>query len=463
MDAHLQLLLATTWENEKGSGLQQLRQLAENVSERIAQASDVFETERDRYVAVQKILNTLQYASQTDLALDRSSYSMDDWSVSPVGQDLPRLHSEARAPFQVVTALASEAKEAMGYRMPQSIISKEIRARIRMLGEREHFPFHVPALAACVMVIASRSGKILESEVAREVANYERAAEELLADSKRMKRMELVTEFLPSARKLSLTIDKAYSWGDLADRGAKRTSLQALGDYTQLNHYGHVSDARFSPQRVSVNILPSDFFYSTFTIWFLRASTLMFSGDDRETRVLRRSIVNSERADVRVNGRKVRDSLVLMVPLDDGHHDIERHIALFLMRLNNTWQSRHMGPRESAEFLEKLPHGLRDLVSGYGMQRKFCDSKKSILYGLCGLIAETTYRYRDRHRSILGPLGVKTRGDIDEYVAKEIYRFGFQYNAETLRRRRSTWRREFLDRVPEVFGLDEKPTQASSR
>ena len=458
MDAELQLLLTMTWEHEQGNGLTQLRNLSKLVKEKVGESPHIFETERDRESAAWAILNSLQHANNIGVNERGLSYSLLDWSISPTNKDLLRLHRETKAPYFVVVSLVREAKAALDDRTPKGRIMQQIRTRIRLIGEREQFPFHVPALAACIMAIASRPGRIVQSELIAEVESYEKGVEGIAADPARIKRMEIVAELLPTAKQIRLKIDQCYSWSDLASFSGSRTSLNALSHYTQLNHYGYVSDARFSPQRVAVKILPSDFFYSQFSIWFLRASTLMFSGDDRETRILRRSIIDSDRANIRVYDKGVLDSLALLVPLDDPNHDIGRQLALLLMRLNLEWQKRHSKPKESAEFLEKLPPSLRHLVVSHGMRRKIVSSKKTILYCLAGLIAENSYRYRHQNKDKLEPLGIKNRSDFDDYVSKLIHQHGFQYSSETLRRRRSNWHREFLDRVPEIFGLDDAST-----
>jgi len=455
MDAELQLLLAVTWEHEQGEGLTRLQELCGSVEERVEQFPNVFESEYDRTIAVWQILDALQELKRIGAGTTRSSASLSDWSISPVGLDLPRLHREIRAPYRISYILVHEAKISIEARVPRSNVVSELRKRIRFLGEYERFPFHVSALAACIMTVASRPGRIFQLELEAKVANYERAVERLISDAGRIKRMELVDEFLSSAKNVRLKIDQSYSWSDLARYSTKRTSLKALGTYTQLNYHGYVSDARFSKHRVKTPILSDELFHKHFTIWFLRASTLMFSGDDRETRVLRRSIVHSERADVRVYGKPVLDSLVMLVPLDDDTHDIERQLALLLMRLDKTWRSRHMEPEESADFLEKLPESLKGIVISHGMRRKVASSKKTVLYCLAGLIAENIYKYRHHNKEFLEREGIRTRADVDEFVAKEIHKRGFQYNAETLRRRRAKWRREFLDRVPEIFGIDD--------
>jgi len=458
MDAELQLLLTTTWEHERGNGLAQLQNLSKLVKEKVSEASHIFGVEEDQKTATWRVLNSLQHASSIVANAHSPSHSLLDWSVSPANKDLPRLHRETKAPFYVSVALTSEAKAAIDDRVPAGYVSQEIRSRVRLIGEREQFPFHVPALAACIMKIASRRGRIVQSELAAEVENYEKTIEDIAADPARIKRMELVAELLPIAKEMRLKIDQCYSWSDLAHFSERHTSLLALKYYAQLNHYKYVSDARFSPQRVAIKLIPPDVFHSQFTIWFLRASTLMLSGHDRETRILRRSVLHSEQANVRVYGKSVLDSLALLVPLDDPQHDIGRQLALLLMRLNSEWRKRYMDPKESAEFLEKLPVSLRDLVISHGMRRKIVSSKKTVLYCLAGLIAENAYKYRSQNKALWEPLGIKTRAEIDDYITKQIYEHGFQYSAETLRRRRSRWHRDFLDRVPEIFGLNDAPT-----
>ena len=200
-------------------------------------------------------------------------------------------------------------------------------------------------------------------------------------------------------------------------------------------------------------IIPADVFHKEMTIWFLRVSTLMFSGDDREPRILRRSIVDSERADVRVYGKQVLDSLVLIVPTNDEAHDIEKQLSLLLLKLDSKWRKRNVDLVESAKFLESLPATLRDLVVSHGLRRKVIRSKKTLLFCLAGLLAENVYRYRHKHKKSLEAKGIRTRADSDEYVAELLKEHGFHYSAETLRRKRSQWRREFLERVPEIFGF----------
>lgn len=454
MDAILQLLLAITWQNERSDGLSCLRGLARKVEERVAGNADIFESEQDRSVAASQIIDALQDACRQPRT-ERHRNSLNDWSITPGDLDLPRLHEETAAPYEVARGLVEETKKALEARIDHKKIVGELRWKIRVIGERERFPFHVPALAAGIMNIANRPGLVLEAELVTEVASYIKLVERLAANTQAIKRMEIVAELLPVAERVCLQIDQSYSWSVLAINAAIKTSIKALRIYTQLNFYGLVSDARFSRQVMKTRIIPEDFFQENFTIWFMRASTLMSSGDDRETRAIRRSIVDAQHADVRVHDKQVLNSLVLLAPLGNDSHDIERQLALFLIELDSAWRRHHVSPEASANFFEKLPEDLRNLVIKHGMRRKVVGAKKTLMFCLAGLVAENVYRYRDRHERLLGAKGIKNRGDVDDYVAGLLREHGFQYKAETLRRKRAQWRRDFLDRVPEIFGLDE--------
>lgn len=453
MDALLQFLLATTWQNERSNGLSRLRDLAKSVQEKLAECTDVFESQRDRTVAASQILDALQDARRSP-GTEQSHHLLSDWAMMPTDMNLPCLHRETAAPYQVAMTLVTEAKRDFEAQLSRAEIVAKLRRTIRDIGERERFPFHVPTLTSCIIDLASRPGNVLETELLNEVGRYEKEAERLATNTQQIKRMQIIDELLPVAEGVCLQIDQSYSWSTLAISGAGKTSLMALGVYTQLNFYGLVNDARFSRQAVKAPI-PADIFHREFNIWFMRASTLMFSGDDRETRTLRRSIVDAERADVHVYGKRVLDSLVLLIPLDDDEHDIERQLALLLVKLDSAWRRRHFNLEAYAKFLEKLPASLRNIVVNNGMPRKVVSTKKTLLFCLAGLIAENIYRYQDRHETLLGTESIKNRSDIDAYVAVLLKEHGFQYNAETLRRRRTKWRRKFLDSVPEIFGLDE--------
>ncbi|SCW81380.1 hypothetical protein [Pseudomonas sp. NFACC05-1] len=452
MDAKLQLLLAITWQHGEGDGLTRLDDLANSVKEKVAGCSEIFESDRDQEIAGLQILDALQEARRLPEA-ERVGHLLDGWAILPTNTDLAQLHRETAAPYQIARTLVAEAKRDFEARVDHRAIAATLRRCISALGKQEQFPFYVPALAACFMELARRPGHVTDEEITLEVARYEKEAERIAADKQRIKRNEIVAELLPAAERICLQIDQSYSWGDLAINARGITSLSTLGIYTQLNYYGLVTDAHFSPKYVKTPIIPADTFHKEMTIWFLRVSTLMYSGDDRETRILRRSIVDSERADVRVYGKRVLDSLVLLVPLDDEENDIEKQLALLLIKLDSSWRRRNVDLVKSARFLEKLPVSLRDLVVSHGMRRKVIRTKKTLLFCLAGLIAENVYRYRHKHVKLLEANGRRTRADIDEYVADLLKEHGFQYSAETLRRKRSQWRREFLERVPEIFGL----------
>lgn len=452
MDAKLQLLLAITWQHEEDDALTRLDDLAKSVKEKVAECPEIFKSERDREIAGLQILDALQETRRLPEA-ERVDHLLGGWAVLPTNTNLARLHRETQAPQLIARTLVAEAKRDFESRADHRAIAATLHRCISALGKQKQFPFHVPALAACIMALGRRPGHVTDEDITVEVARYEKEAERIAADKQRIKRNELVAELLPAAERICLQIDQSYSWGDLAVVARTMTSLSVLGTYTQLNYYGLVSDAHFSPKAVKAPIIPADVFHKEMTIWFLRVSTLMYSGDDRETRILRRSIVDSERADVRVYGKQVLDSLVLIVPTNDEAHDIEKQLSLLLLKLDSKWRKRNVDLVESAKFLESLPATLRDLVVSHGLRRKVIRSKKTLLFCLAGLIAENVYRYRHKHKKSLEAKGIRTRADSDEYVAELLKEHGFHYSAETLRRKRSQWRREFLERVPEIFGF----------
>jgi len=452
MDAKLQLLLAITWQHGEGDGLTRFDDLAKSVKEKVAGCSEIFESDRDQEIAELQILDSLQEARRLPEA-ERVDRLLGGWTMLPTNTDLAQLHRETAAPYLIARIFVAEARKGFEARVDHRAIAARLRREISALGKHERFPFYVPALAECFMELARRPGHVTDAEITLEVARYEKEAERLAADKQRIKRNEIVAQLLPAAEQISLQIDKSYSWGDLAINARGMTSLNTLGIYTQLNYHGLVTDARFSPKSVKTPIIPADTFQKEMTIWFLRVSALVYSGDDRETRILRHSIINSERADVRIYGKPVLNSLVLLVPLDAEEHDIEKQLALLLIKLDSSWRRRDVDLAKSARFLEKLPVSLRDLVVSHGMRRKIIRTKKTLLFCLAGLIAENIYRYQHKHVKFLEAKGRRTRADIDEYVAGLLKERGFQYSAETLRRKRTQWRREFLERVPEIFGL----------
>jgi hypothetical protein len=453
MDAQLQSLLAITWQHRKNDGVTRLLELAKLAQEKVAECTTIFKTDRDQEYAVMRTLDALQHAFRRP-GTQRAAYFLNDWAITPSGLDLPRLHCETKAPFQVVTALVKEAKRDLEARAIRGKVQEQLRRSIRAIGEAEQFPFHVPTLAECIVGLASRPGRVVEAELTADVARYEKEAERIALDTQHIKMMEIAAELLPIAQSIYIQIDQCYPWSEIATSAAKMTSLKTLKMYTHLNYHGLANDARFSHHHVKIPIIPAASFRKDMTIWIMRASALMFSGPDRETRTLQRSIVDAERADVQIYGKRLLDSLVMIVPLDDETHDIERQLALLLIRLDAVWRRRGFDVKASAKFLEKLPVSLRDLVVNHGMRRKVVRSKKSLLFCLAGLVAENVYRFRDQHEALL-PKGIKTRTEIDDYVSVLVKEHGFQYTAETLRRKRSQWCREFLDRVPEIFGLED--------
>ncbi|WP_186150766.1 hypothetical protein [Burkholderia gladioli] len=453
MDAYLQFLLAVTWQRRQGNGLERLIDLSQQVRGKVDASAGIFESDRERAIATSQILNSLQDARRP-LGPGRRSHSLEDWTAPPSDVDLPRMHQENEdSLLNFARTLMVQVKRDFEARVPLRTLTSWVGGPIRAIGKDLPFPFHVPALADCIVYLASRPGHVTERELCTEVARYQQVAERLAANKKLIARLQIAAELRSTADEIRIQIDQSYEWDTLVDH-VTDTSLKALDLYARMNLHGRVNDGRFSPEAMKTKPIPTAEFDRLFNSWFVRGLTLSFSGDDRETRAMRRSILDSERANVRVYGRPVLDSLVLLVPCDDRTLDIERQLALFLMRLDSKWRNRHLGPSESGAFFDSLPEGLRDLVANHGIRRKIVDTKKPILFCLAGLIAENLYR--DRHSTNLkGVSPVRTWADTDDYVAALLNERGFAYSAETLRRGRPRFRREFLNRVPDIFGFDE--------
>jgi hypothetical protein len=99
-----------------------------------------------------------------------------------------------------------------------------------------------------------------------------------------------------------------------------------------------------------------------------------------------------------------------------------------------------------------------------GVQRRLFASKKQILLCACGLLAEVLYDRRSHisGKSIVDGAKLTTREDVDEYAAKLLHAEGFSYTAETLRRNRSRFRKEFLEAIPKIFDLKLRPGPSRS-
>lgn len=462
MDAYLQLLLAVTWQQERSDGIERLLELAQLVRQKVNECGNIFDSDHERTLAASQIFDSLQDARQQPGAM-RHLHTLVDWASTPLDLNLPRLHRDTDSPYLIAMALVAEVKKDVEARIPRSEITAQVCKTIHAYGKKNNFPFYVPTLAACIVDLASRPWHSSQEEVRTEVARYERAAESWATNKKLIIRSQIVAELHPLTDAIHLEIDQSYSWSNLAMSFEGKTSLMALSFYTQLNFYGLVNDAHFSHRAVTTTIIPPAEFHRMINTSFIRGSTLLFSGIDRETRIMRRRIFDAERADVRIDGKRVNDSLVLLVPNEDDSFDIERQLALLLMQLDSVWRRRNINSENSTEFFHGLPESLRDLVAYHGIRRKIINTKKTLLFCLAGLIAENVYQNRNRYKILLkNGKRVKTKNDVDEYVISLLKNHGFQYSFETLRKGRTRWRHEFLDRVPYFFGFNETEAKSES-
>ena len=250
MDAKLQLLLAITWQHEEDDALTRLDDLAKSVKEKVAECPEIFKSERDREIAGLQILDALQETRRLPEA-ERVDHLLGGWAVLPTNTNLARLHRETQAPQLIARTLVAEAKRDFESRADHRAIAATLHRCISALGKQKQFPFHVPALAACIMALGRRPGHVTDEDITVEVARYEKEAERIAADKQRIKRNELVAELLPAAERICLQIDQSYSWGDLAVVARTMTSLSVLGTYTQLNYYGLVDLSRLFRSKVT--------------------------------------------------------------------------------------------------------------------------------------------------------------------------------------------------------------------
>lgn len=454
IDAHMQLLLAITWQNSQSDGLSRLRALEKMVEQKLNEQERIFPTASERTMAGLQVLQALQEARERLPDSVRPAYS--NWTSFPTASDLARLgidHHDALVP--TTQRLISTIRIKMEFRAETYQLKRWLEDAVRSIAKDLGFPLYIPAMVDLALHFALRSKPIEEGDVRDALTGYwvfvlQRHDE----DIKRSVRDKIVSELLGAARKIRLHIDQSYSWVVLTMLGA-RTSLDMLKTYMVLNVHGWITDGHFSPGRVSAKTMSHNQFQKLFTRQFVRGSTLMMSGDDLQTRQLRRSILDTAHGEVRINDRRVSNSLLMLAPDNQDSDNLERLIALFVLKLEHKRRARQ--PEGSHPFLdiEHLPPLLQQLIAKHGIKRKICNTKKNILFCLAGLLAENIYMYRDRHKTLLANgMPIQFRKDADEYAVSLLSQHGFQYTAESLRRGRARFQRAFLKRVPGIFGLD---------
>jgi hypothetical protein len=448
IDAYLQLLIAFTWQHMQSDGIVRLKKLEKMVIQKLEGFPHIFKTEHERSIARMQILDSLQ-DERRRLKSEGPNHMLYQWTTIPSNIDLPCLHQQSEDSFfKAVSMLVSAARVHVDLRVTRRELTNWISGAVSAMAEDLGVPLYVPALTDLTVYLANLPGRITASALRNELSRYRQVAERLAENKKLMIRSIIVSELKTLTEDIHLQIDQSYSWSDLA-YFAKETSLKALNWYMQLNLHGVVRDGHFSSNIVRKEAMSSADFESVNTPWIIRGLTLMMTGDDRVTKYMNRYIVDTERVDVRVKGRRVSNSLMLLVPYGDSPElDIEHQLAVFLSRLSTILKDRYVDQNKSATFLESLSLDLSQFIENHFARRKIIHTKKDILFCLAGLIAEIIYRYKDKNNIILSDgRQLRTRTDADEYTAALLTEHGFHYKAETLRRGRSRFRRDFLGSV----------------
>ena len=455
MDAHLQLLLAITWQNSQNDDLSRLLALRKTVEQKLDAQAQIFPSESERKGAVMQILELLQQACRRPPRAVDLAYA--NWTTFPAASDLAHLgpnHRDALVP--VTQRLIRTTRVTMESRAAPDQQKQLLENTIRSCAKDLDFPLYLPAMVNLVLHFARRPKPVGDKEVRNALTQYWMLVLDRLKDDfKHGARDKIVSELLCEAREIRLQIDQCYPWDTLAMMGTK-SSLDALQTYTIFNVHEWIKDSHFSPGRVSAKTLSPAQFQQLFTPTFVRNSTIMMTGDDRQTRQFRRSILDTVRGEVQINDRRVSNSLLMLVPYDQDSVDLERLMALFVLKLERKRRERQPGRSNTFLDIEHLPPFLQQLITKHGIRRKICETKKNLLFCLGGLLAENIYMYRDHHKTLLdNGMPIRFRKDADKYAASLLSKHGFQYTAESLRRGRAQFRRDFLERVPAIFGLED--------
>jgi len=466
MDAYVQLLLAITWQNRRTDGLEKLIRLAHFVNERIDGRPDLFPSRVERLEAQRGTLHALQSVRH------RVRGTTHPWTTSPVDCDLKRRHTEAAGPLLVEIAALVVGTQL---RIPSNVSRRElvtwIHQGLGVLSSALSIPLHIVALTDLILRLAYRPGPPREAALIAELSRYRVFSERAAVDPGLRFHLDLMEELKPLADEIQLEIDVSYDWEDLSYL-AKETSLKALSIYRLLNKCKWLVDGHFSETKGDDRQIPIDIQERFLTHRQLHGMSLMMSGSNQDTRHLQRHIVNSRSREVMVDGRKLSNSLVIIVPYQDADIDLEHLLGQALVRYskirgaqNDRGETAGAHPADDtappSPLLEEIPKALWGLVERYGLRRKVVPTKKDLLFCLAGLLAENVYHLRARNkpkRKDGSP--VKTLDDAFAWTVELLASHGFTYSTETLRKGRSRFRKEYLERIPEILDITEPPGRA---
>lgn len=455
LDAYMQLVLAMTWQHRRSDGLVRLKELAEAVEQRLKGWAPLFEEPRALGVAKIQVLLSLQRIrnrGQLDILWTMNPRGVDLQAISP--ELFSRLSSEIRA--AAITIRGQRQHHAL-----DAIVDNLSRA-IRALSIEISFPLFAPELVVLILNL-SKEPESRQAEIAsQKLKEYLGKAEKIARDTVRTSIAVTSSELAEQAFGIDLEIDQSFDWDTLVSYICE-SPLTFLRKYALFNVLGYVSDARFLFTHSKKTLPNLDELRCLLTPSMLWATALTMQGRDAEDRRLARLIQNPKDSLVNPLTRDPAraDAFTITVPQDIKDEELEQVIAKLLFRLSKRRRrASNIAPGIAPDFRSEFSGALRSIMERQGVQRRLFSGKKQILLCACGLIAEEVYRRRLHisGKSIVGDTEITTREDVDEYVSTLIHAEGFSYSAETLRRNRSRFRKEFLESVPEIFDLKVRPS-----
>jgi len=449
MDAYIQLQLAKAWQSKRSDGLHHFRHLVESAKEKISTYPEVFENSRDQYYALHTILGSLQKIVRSP---DQYHYSIADWT-QPFSQiNLKNLYSSERFLFDFVSSLVKIGSQHVAKNIPIQKLTAWAWNTILDNSKRDGLLILSPLLLKSVIQMATSTTIITEENIYKEIYKYNRLSEKMASNKKQLHQTHIVDELKHIAMDINLEIGESYPWDKLADIFDTST-WYVLRMYATFIQLSLIDCASFSSTELKPIDMPSHMRDQFQSVSHLRGLAITYRGSDRETRIISRSIVNSDNASIKINDKKIEDSLVVLIPNNNPEHDIEKQLALLSWQLDQRWRQHHLNQTNKIEIFGALPPNLRALAVNHSIRRKFAKTKKTILFCLAALLAEDIYQNRRNRNTIHNGKSIRTREDADEYSVKLLKELGFTYSRESLRKGHTKFRKEFLDRVPEVFGF----------
>ncbi|WP_208934012.1 hypothetical protein [Paracidovorax avenae] len=453
LDAYMQLVLAMTWQHRRSDGLMRLKELAESVEQRLEGWAPLFEDPRALHVAKSQVLLSLQRIrnrGQADIL----------WTMNPHGVDLqavsPELFCRLSSEIHAAAVTTTEHLQHHSLDAKVDILSRATRA----LSTEISFPLFAPEYVVLILNLSKEPELRRSALASQKLKDYLRKAEKIAKDTVRTAIAVTSSELAEQAIGIDLEIDQSFDWDTLASYS--ETPLTFLRQYAMFNELGYVSDARFLFKRSKKPSLYLDELRRLWTPSMLWATGLMMQGRDAEDRRLAKLIQNPKGPLVNPLTRDPAraDAFTVTVPQDIKDEELEQVIAKLLFRLFKRRRgASNSAPGSLPDHRSEFSGALRSIMERQGVKRRLFSGKKQILLCACGLIAEEIYRRRLHlsGKSIVGGTEITTREDADEYVSLLIHDVGFSYSAETLRRNRSRFRKDFLESVPGIFGLKVRP------